>query len=449
MRKKVFPLTIILLLTGCSEPIIKEETQTIIWLTEGITPPENELVINEISKYTIEKLGYPVEINYFAPNEYSEVVTKMIEDGKRYDIAFASPIKDAISLANQGYFADLSPYLSYSSLLKETIPSNLWKGVMMNNTIIGVPTIKNAGSTEQWVWSYKEELAEKFSFDNLKSLEDVDHLLYELKTEYPDQYILDFTYEGMYSMLVESANLERVTINSGINYADKTAKVENIWQNENIKSNLELINKWYNDKIINPNVFANNNSLVVLSQSILDDSSYLNKIYSNSVHSTNSVQSSYNVVSTSSPHIQKCVEFLELVNTDIYLRNLLAYGIEGIHYQKLDEDTIIKLNNYYEPQILAQGNISDLYFVVNQPTYIIKEETPTISPIIGFRFDNELVKNEILACQTIEKELAPLLLSGKQNPHDLLPQLSEMLYSEGYLNIKNALQSQIDEFLNT
>ena len=30
------------------------------------------------------------------------------------------------------------------------------------------------------------------------------------------------------------------------------------------------------------------------------------------------------------------MEFINLVNTDQYLRNLLNYGIEGVHWEKVD-----------------------------------------------------------------------------------------------------------------
>ena len=40
-------------------------------------------------------------------------------------------------------------------------------------------------------------------------------------------------------------------------------------------------------------------------------------------------------VSSNSKNKEKSVEFLNLLNTDKELRNLLNYGIEGTHYNKM------------------------------------------------------------------------------------------------------------------
>ncbi len=53
-----------------------------------------------------------------------------------------------------------------------------------------------------------------------------------------------------------------------------------------------------------------------------------------------SVNGSMIAISKIQKILKKAMEFLNLLNTDRYLRNLINYGIEGVHYEKFQ---IIKL----------------------------------------------------------------------------------------------------------
>ena len=49
-----------------------------------------------------------------------------------------------------------------------------------------------------------------------------------------------------------------------------------------------------------------------------------------------SARGALTAVNAQSEHPDKAVELLNLINTDVYLRNLLNYGIEGIHWEKVE-----------------------------------------------------------------------------------------------------------------
>ena len=49
-----------------------------------------------------------------------------------------------------------------------------------------------------------------------------------------------------------------------------------------------------------------------------------------------SARGAMTAINKNSAHPEKAMEFLNLVNTDEYLRNLLNYGIEGVHWTKAE-----------------------------------------------------------------------------------------------------------------
>lgn len=59
----------------------------------------------------------------------------------------------------------------------------------------------------------------------------------------------------------------------------------------------------------------------------------------------NSVTGAIQAVSVTSQHPEEAVKFLDLLNTDEYLRNLVDKGIEGTHYKELDDGKIQDLTS--------------------------------------------------------------------------------------------------------
>ena len=56
-----------------------------------------------------------------------------------------------------------------------------------------------------------------------------------------------------------------------------------------------------------------------------------------------SVMGSMQAISANSKYPEKAMEFLNLLNTDPTLRNMVDSGIEGVHYKKLDNDKMENL----------------------------------------------------------------------------------------------------------
>ncbi len=136
--------------------------------------------------------------------------------------------------------------------------------------------------------------------------------------------------------------------------------------------------------------------------------------------------------------IERSMEVITLLNTDPTVRNILQYGIEGVHYM-LDEDTgaLKRLNNDYMMDLVKTGNVFMAYPEEGQPLdiweYGKKQNLDAVaSPFNGFSFydsdlDEELMKRidelskgyfeRLDACKTLA-ELDAFLEAAKDELKD-------------------------------
>ena len=98
-----------------------------------------------------------------------------------------------------------------------------------------------------------------------------------------------------------------------------------------------------------------------------------------------SARGAITAVNANSAHPEKAVELLNLINTDEYLRNLLNYGIEGVHWERVEADSKETLAAQGKPYIydtkvrLIDGKFRDysvLYWVQGGlfNTYVLENE---------------------------------------------------------------------------
>ena len=107
------------------------------------------------------------------------------------------------------------------------------------------------------------------------------------------------------------------------------------------------------------------------------------------------------VVNANTKHPEICLTFLNAVNTDPEVRNLLNYGIEGVHYTLTEEDQVQIISPAYRGVPYTQGNWFILKTTVgerpnkwelyqefndntpNPPFWALRQTTPTTTPNSG------------------------------------------------------------------
>lgn len=163
-------------------------------------------------------------------------------------------------------------------------------------------------------------------------------------------------------------------------------------------------------------------------------------------------------VPVTSTEPEAAVKFLNMVYTDERICNLLAWGVEDVHY-------VLKDGMACYPEGINEGNcgyhlvdfLAGNQFLVHPwegQEKDLREQAARemdeagVSPYLGFTIDTSMLTNEISACTNTTKEFVPALASGSaelSSYDDLLAKLE----SSGAQKIIDECQKQLEAWLKT
>ena len=210
----------------------------------------------------------------------------------------------------------------------------------------------------------------------------------------------------------------------GIEYGDDTLTVKNVFETEKMKSTLDTMRKYYLAGYINKDAAtASDDKSVKRFVTKGDGQPYAELVWGKDLgyevvatpimdtYVTNiSARGALTAINAQTKHPEKAVELLNLINTDEYLRNLLNYGLEGEHWDKVDVpadeaaeaegkpyvyENKIKLNEEtrknYSVSYWVQGGLFNTYVLENEPvdkwaTFKEFNDSSVEAPSFGFDF---------------------------------------------------------------
>lgn len=464
------------LFSGCSKKQSETSNQNsnnsepveLIWYTIGTPQKDMEKVNEKINEYIKDKIGATVKIKQIDWGDYSNKMQVIINSGEKFDICFTcSWANDYLSNAKKGAFVALNDpennlLEKYGKEMYETINPQFWEGAKVDGKIYAVPANKELGVAPMWVFT--KEYVDKYKMDitKVKKMEDLEPLLKKIhdneKNVVPFYITKDFSVPIHYDQIVDFV---------GVSLTNNDLKVVNIFETDEMKNTLRLMHKWYKLGYINKDAeTAQDDKNVKRFLTKGDGQPYADVLWSKDLHyqvvstpimptyiTNGSTTGSMQAVSVTSEHPDKAVMFLNLLNTDPYLRNLINYGIEGIHYEKV-KDNVIKIlpaQKDYQMPYFSLGNLFITYTLDNEPETKWDEfkkfnDESLKSPALGFKFDPTPVSAEIAAFKNIKDEFAASLYSGTVNPDEYIPKLNAKLKAAGIDKVINEMQKQIDEW---
>lgn len=438
---------------------------------------DQDLVQEEMNKILREKIGVEIELGFIGLGEYDQNVQTMMAGGDDIDIVFTSNFaNDYYSGVAKGAFLELDELLAeYAPESYANIPEKFWDAVRVDGKIYGFINYQIIAS--QTGLMYRKDLAEEFDFDvdSVKTLEDVEPYLAAAKEKDPSYIPMEMSKTGIFTYLETYYGFDQIGndyMPGAVRFGSDELTVENIFASDEFAEYCELMRDWYKKGYfisdaatftavsdqrktgrisaainpIKPGVeaeitvnYANDMGVVALTEPFA---------------TTTGCTNTMNAIMRTCKHPEKAMQFLELLNTDVELNNLLNFGIEGVHYNKVSDNQIelIADSGYSPNRAWTFGTAFLSYYLPGQATDtwdLTKQmnEESVAAPTLGFTFDPANVQSEMAQCASVYEEYAPSLLTGSVDPAEVLPEFLEKLEKAGAAAIIAEEQAQIDAWL--
>jgi len=456
----------LLVLSACGR---SDGVPTIIWWQIGTRQVSFAGDQKAISDYIYSQIGVRVEFRIAGWAEATPRFNTLVNAGEYFDIMFtdASSYNRFVAL---GAFADLTDMVpEVAPELWNLVPSILWDGVRINGRIFSVPTYKDSSVTGYYYWD--RHFVEKYDIDlNRTGWAFLDEVFRRVRSgEGIRFHPLILARSSNTWLFAHYDDLLASFPPMGVRMDDGQRRVVLTLEQPDILETLGYFRSWFQDGIINPDANLINEvpmgvmfmkaqawpSVAPLFAAQQGVEHFYPVRFFGPVFSTGSIQGSMNGISVNSRYPREALKLLQLVNTDTKLRDMLAYGIEGRHFEYVEIEgrgrAVRQINPNWSLTNFQQGN----YFIItpqdNVPATYWEEvknqnETAVPSVMMGFMMDLEPVLIELTNARIIWERYSTDLMVGASDPEVVLPRIIEDMRAAGLDKIMEEAQRQVDEF---
>ena len=440
-----------------------DEIVNLKWVQVGSGQPDNYDAWKEnINKYLAEKIGVNIDVEVVSWGDWDSRRSTLVNTGGDYDIMFTNA-STYVQDVKMGAFLDITDLLKDNApKLLASMPEDYWNATKVDGQIYAVPTYKDSSMTFYFI--FVKKLLEKYNIDvdKLKTLEDLTEPLTKIKNgEKTAPFILNK--EGVSNSLVEKKYDSMGLPGLGVKYSDTNKKLVPVFEQEDVMKELKLIHKWYKDGIINADAatlaekpkyrpFGIEQGWSGAAKTVWGPNMGEEVVavpWGDTVLSNVTVGGSLNCISASCEHPDKALQFLELINTDSYVRDSFFYGLEGDDWTYTADKKVHKNNDEWKMAGYTQGS----FFIVSQRDDVdfnqwdeVKElnAKATPSPVLGINLDVSDFEDEMVNCVEIYNKYKSELFTGTSDPEKVVPQMMEEMRKAGFDDMQKKAQEQID-----
>ncbi|AJY73912.1 ABC transporter substrate-binding protein [Paenibacillus beijingensis] len=446
--------------------------------------------MNDYLNKTYPELNMKVKLNPIDWSAYSDKTNLMMSSGGKFDLLWTANWMGFESQVVKGALLPLDDLLAKYGADIKAVEGDLLEGARRGGKLYGLHVHQELGNPQGIV--LRKDLVDKYNMDlsPLKSGEfkDLEPLLKTIKDNEPNitpavgpafplgAYFgsgsmesiigpagLDqrdpnadnkFKVVNMYetSRYMELANLTREWYKAGYLNKDATTPGVDIWKKfqaktafASIGSDLEIVKDM---EIGKPAPMPNKSTQIGIE--LIQIPMNIDRLH------TTKLSATMQAISQTSKDPARAMMLLNLLYKDKNLLTLFNYGVEGKHYvlnngqiALPDGKTKDNVGFYHDNQwqlgnqmlnYTRIGEDPDKYKNYEQFNEIVQSQP---SPLFGFVFDPEPVKNELIAIGKIQSTYDPGLQSGQLDPAEL-PKMIDKLKAAGLEKIIAEAQKQVD-----
>lgn len=430
-------------------------------------------VNEELNKLTEEKIGCKVKMMTIPAATYNDKMNVIISGREECDIIFAGTgYADFWGNAAKGAFMPLNDLLEKEGKeAYEAIPEEFWKGVSIDGDIYGM--INYQIEAKQNGFTIRQDLVDEYGIDldSLTSLQDIEPYLAQIKEGHPEITSIIEVNAMDTQPMIGYDEIGTMWSPGAVMIGDEDLTVVNQYETKEWQDYVELMRKWYEAGYIRTDA-ATATNVIELAKNGQSGMGFGNVKPGGEQEAENTwgrdmatkeitdarvipsmLSATVNCISSTSKHPEEAMKFLNLLNTDPEVYNLVSFGIEGEHYKKIDDNRIemIPDSGYMPNRPWSVGNQFNAYLQGTQPDTVWEDtmklnEEAEVSSLIGFVFDQEPVKNQVAQCQSVIDQYYKSIINGCVDPAEYVPEFLDKLEQAGSDDIIAEKQKQIDEW---
>lgn len=453
-----------------------EKPYEINWYFYTTPQKDVELIEEKVNEYIKDKINATIKINILESSQYSNQLNSMIQAGEYFDMCFVADwMLKYTESAEMGAFIPLDDYFeeympkTYELSDKDAIECSKVKG-----KLYALPVIKE--NAECYGWIYRKDIADKYNIDmtKIKSFEELEPYLEMIKKSEPSiEYPIDWDADtspagGILQQRVITANEIGLP-------TDDSREIINLLSTPESREGMRVAHRFYEKGLIKEDILTSSaelNSRMRAGKTFC----HLNKLKPGKAQELYKDTDEYKfaqaeitaprkgskfgtgsmmAVSSTSKNPARVMRFIELLNTDEYLNNLIVYGIEGTHYKKTDDGRVEQFKDTKYSLAGKQWMLMNVYMtypttnesVDKNKTLKEFDKNANLSSFTGFSFVTENVQTELASCANVDKQYRNQLMLGAIDPDSIYDEYMNQMEKAGMNTIIDEAQKQFDEFM--
>ncbi len=474
MAKRLLALALSVLmlvsLVGCGEdkPANNGEIVTLRMLMGFANQADTDMVLAEANKIAEKEIGVRLDIEWIDGSAYPQQMKMNMASGDDYDICFTGYSNKYLDAVRNGGLYDITELLEETPDLKKAVPQYVWDMATVDGKIYGVPNVQGFAPKRSIL--VPKRFVDKYNFDmdSITHVEQIEPYLEVIKQNEPDMFawtngstlwMYDKCEEitsGIYISADADKENHKVVHKLDLPEWVRAQEVQHEWYKKGYLRQ-DLLSYSYEDSELAKVVFKDNGWLPGsdVSTSQKAGETIIVKPLVNTILTKSLGLSTLLSVGANSKYPLESLKMIELLNTNKEFYNLIINGIEGVHYETLEDGKIRPIpDSGYAPNVdWAFGNQFNALIKEGQDDDVWEQtekmnEEAVKSPLLAFTLDTEPIKTEISQISAINQEYEAelFIVEGLDSPS--VAEYRKKLEAAGLQKVMDEVQRQVDAFFD-
>lgn len=447
-------------------PTEKEDPVHLKWMSYGSVQTQSGYaeVMEEVNKLLLEKINVTLEFDGAKQSELTQKADLAMSAGEVYDIMWVSDwCNDYATMVRKEALLPLEDLLAeYGQGITATVDAKYLEMCEINGTLYAIPCLQIM--TEQQCVMIQKKYADEYGLTirQIDDISELDDFFSWVAEAYPDMIpynisVGDLALTADYESLgggcyIEKDNPTNVVwdvkykfhnelsyerLQKGFWESDIATQLDN---SDKISANLYVSYQYRNKPGIEAELEERHGCEWV---KIEVGESYLGSTVA---------RATALAIPYTSENPEAAMKLLNLIFTDAEVYNLLMYGIEGKHYNKVDENRVELIDDSgwkNTTRLWVMGNTFNAWLYGNQEDGIHEltqamNDSATPSPVAGFSFDTSSVAAEIAQVNAVNTEFSNFYFY--EDHDERYQEWKKKMISAGIGTIVAECQRQLDEW---